>query len=91
MTNLTVDWYPPREVVSRARLSRGERVWSNPHHHLSVLIELVMNGGGWLPFLACCLESEAEDLPLERIPIYVHTYFTRCPAAEYAITSQMGI
>ena len=35
-----------------------------------VLIELVTNGGTRLPFLACCLESEAfhvEDLPLHPV------------------------
>ena len=26
----------------------------------------------------------------ERVPIYVHTYFIRCPAAEYAIQKPDG-
>ena len=49
-----------------------------------VLIGLVMNGGAWLSFLACCLERRKPAFP-ERIPIYVHTYFIRRPVAEYAI------
>ena len=51
-----------------------------------MLIGLVTNGGARLPFLACCFRPAFA----ERVPIYVHTYFIRRLAAEYAIQKPDG-
>ena len=77
-------------------LTQEERVWSISHVSNTPRISWRVNWvsdewrRGRLPFLACCF-GETEDLPLQNgIPIYVHTYFIRCAAAEYAIQKSDG-
>ena len=89
-------------LVSQARLSCGERVWSNSYHHLvsntpriGMLIGLVTNGAcGCLSGMlfrergVSCIPNNGKHA--ECVPIYVYTYFIRRPAAEHAI-QMMGI
>ena len=56
---------------------------------LGVLIRLVTNGGAQLPFWHVVWRDRKPAFA-ERIPIYVHTYFIRCAAAEYAIQKPDG-
>ena len=86
-------------VVSQARLSRGERVWSNCYHHLVSNTSRISWHVNWVSDewrCASCLfwfrarRNNRRHAFAEHVPIYVHTYFIRCPAAEYAIQKPDG-
>ena len=84
-------------LVSQARLScRKKRVGSSSYHRLwqkvlCMLIDLVTNGGVWLPFFAVTWRVPAGSSAFsEHVPVDVNTYFIRCPAADYAIKKPDG-
>ena len=85
-------------LVSWAKLSCGRREsgqipitfsFLTRQKFLGMLIGLVANGGTLVPFLECYLESKS--CLFRTRPNYVHTYFIRCPAAEYATPKPDGL
>ena len=81
--------------------ARGERVWSSSYLRLVSITPKISCRVNWVSdewrhavaFLVCCLESKVNNgrpAFAEHVPIYVHTYFIRCDAAEFAIQKPDG-
>ena len=79
-------------------LTWKERVWSISHHHLVSNMPKVSWCVNWVSGewrCASCLFwyavwRDRRPAYAEHVPIYVHTYFIRCAAAEYAIQKPDG-